>query len=238
LNELYFTKYIKGQDQTEVYWMKKENNLWSRPEKASFTQAGSRDNSPLFLGKDTLLYYSTRFGGSICRITRNAGQWSQPVRFSLSIPAGKFLGKQFSISSGGTIYAELWNNDDSDADVYCWKPVNGQYTRYEKLSDNINTTSYDFMPWIHPEEKYLLFCSQSPGGYGKTDIYVSFRHTDGTWTIAKNMGPKFNSAEEEAFPALSPDGQYLFFCREGNLGFNPYWIDRKAIEDLKSKVSH
>jgi hypothetical protein len=87
----------------------------------------SRDNNHLFVGKNTLYFYSTRLGGSICQIIRSGNQWSQPVRISLSVPVGKSLGKQFSITKSGIIYAELWNNDDSDADVYRWKPVNGQY---------------------------------------------------------------------------------------------------------------
>jgi hypothetical protein len=39
VNNLCVTKYIKGQNQTEFYWMRKENNVWGFPEKASFTQA-------------------------------------------------------------------------------------------------------------------------------------------------------------------------------------------------------
>ena len=85
------------QNQTEFYWMRKENNVWGFLEKAYFTQDGGRDNNPLFVGKDTLFFYSSRLGGSICRIIRSGNQWYQPVRISLSVPVGKFLGKQFSI---------------------------------------------------------------------------------------------------------------------------------------------
>jgi Tol biopolymer transport system component len=89
------------------------------------------------------------------------------------------------------------------------------------------------MPFIEPNERYLLFCRQSPEGFGKTDIYISFRNADGTWTKAINMGSKINTPEEEGFPSISPDGKYLFFCREGKFGFNPYWVSSKIIEELR-----
>jgi len=127
LSPMWWKIVYERQNQTEFYWMRKENNVWGFLEKAYFTQDGGRDNNPLFVGKDTLFFYSSRLGGSICRIIRSGNQWYQPVRISLSVPVGKFLGKQFSIKKKGIIYAELWNNDASDADVYRWKPVNGQY---------------------------------------------------------------------------------------------------------------
>jgi hypothetical protein len=91
------------------------------------------------------------------------------------------------------------------------------------------------MPFVESEERFLFFCRQSPEGFGKTDIYVSFRNVDWTWTKALNMGPKINTAEEEAFPSISPDGKYFFFCREGKFGFNPCWIDVKVLEELRLK---
>jgi len=228
LNEIYFVKYLKGRNGTEIYRMKKEDQIWGAPEKALFSTAGYRDNNPFFLSPETLLFYSTRFGGSICRIEKPGDQKSQPVAMALNFPAGKTLGGQFSVTKGGVIYAEL-----SDGDLYCGKPVDGKSPVLERLGEDVNSSSYDFNPFVDPEETILLFCSQRPGGFGKTDIYASFKNSAGTWTKAVNLGPKFNSAAEEAFPSITPDGKYFFFCREGELGFNPYWADIKALESLR-----
>jgi len=234
-NEIYFVKYIKDKNLTEIYRMKKEGQIWAAPEKAFFSKAEYRDNNPFFLGPQTLLFYSNRFGSSICRIEKIDDPGSQPFALALPVPAGKILGKQFSVTKGGSIYVELWNNDDSDADIYCCKPADGKYAVCEKMSGNVNSTAYDFNPFIDSEEKILIFSSQRPGGFGKTDMYVSFRNADGTWTQAVNLGPRFNSAAEESFPMITPDGKYFFFCREGELGFNPYWVDAKIIEEQRPK---
>lgn len=234
-NEIFFVKYFKGKNVTEMCRMKKEGQIWGAPEKPFFSKAEYRDNNPFFIGPETLLFYSARFGGSICRIEEIGDPGSQPVVLALPIPAGKTLGKQFSVSKGGSIYIELWNNDDSDADIYCCKPVNGKYEVCERLGTDVNSTAYDFNPYVDPEEKFLVFDSQRPGGFGKTDLYVSFKKADGSWTRAVNLGPRFNSAAEESFPMITPDGKYFFFCREGELGFNPYWVDAKIVEELGPK---
>jgi len=230
LNEIYFVKYLKGQNGTEIYRMKKADQIWGAPEKAMFSSAGYRDNNPFFLGPETLLFYSARFGGSICRIEKPGDPGSQPAAMVLNLPAGKKLGGQFSVTKGGIIYAEL-----SDGDLYCRRPMDGKYPIFEKLGVDVNSPSYDFNPFVDPEETILLFCSQRPGGFGKTDIYACFKKADGAWTKAINLGPQFNSAGEEAFPSITPDGKYFFFCREGEFGFNPYWVDIKALESLRPK---
>lgn len=233
LSEIYFVKYLKGRNATEIHRMKRKGLVWGAPEKAFFSKAESRDNNPFFLGPETLLFYSSRFGGSICRIEMPGGQGAGPVAVALDIPAGKTLGKQFSVTKGGVIYSELWNNDDSDADLYRWSPVNGTYPAFERLSGNVNGPAYDFNPFVDPEEKILLFDSQRPGGFGKTDLYMSFKNADGTWTKAVNLGPLINSAAEESFPSITPDGKNFFFCREGEFGFDPYWVDIQALEGLR-----
>lgn len=58
----------------------------------------------------------------------------------------------------------------------------------------------------------LLFGSiNRPDGFGASDLYVSFLNDNGSWSEAINLGEKINTAANERFPSLSPDGRYLFF---------------------------
>ena len=79
-------------------------------------------------------------------------------------------------------------------------------------------------PFIAPDQSWLIFASERPGGYGAADLYVSFRRPDGTWGEPKNLGPSVNTAGSEYTPMLSPDGRYLFFTR-GRFGDDIYWVD-------------
>jgi Tol biopolymer transport system component len=91
------------------------------------------------------------------------------------------------------------------------------------------------MPYIHPEETYIIFSSNRAGGFGNHDLYISFKKSNGTWTTPKNMGDKINGSNEDSFPHLSPDGKFLFFnsSKSGDKGYNPYWVDSKIIDTFK-----
>lgn len=64
---------------------------------------------------------------------------------------------------------------------------------------------------------FLIFSSARPGGFGKTDLYISFKNKDGSWDEVKNMGEEINSPSSDFTPGLSPDGRYFFFssARDG-----------------------
>ena len=83
----------------------------------------------------------------------------------------------------------------------------------------------------------MIFASERPGGFGGSDLYISYRGAEGTWTKAKNLGEIINTPAEEYSPTISPDGKYLFFTRtvlaEPGSGISVksmdiYWINIKA----------
>jgi hypothetical protein len=127
LNEMYFTKYVKAQPRnyTEIQLVKYANGQWTAPQKAAFSNSNYRDNNPFFAqSNDTLYFQSSRPGGFIFRVTRTGGDWSQPVPLPIPVPAGKNPGLQFSMTKSGAIYSELWENNDTDGNIYCWRLVN------------------------------------------------------------------------------------------------------------------
>ena len=111
-------------------------------------------------------------------------------------------------------------------------------------------------PFVASDERFLLFKSARPGGYGATDLYVSFKQKDDSWGEPINLGPEINSPENELEPRLSTDWKYLFFTsfrkydpsifrgksykelielyRSPQNGYGTlYWVDARIIEKLK-----
>jgi len=43
------------------------------------------------------------------------------------------------------------------------------------------------------------------------------------------LGSDINTEKHEGYPLVSPDGNFLFFVREGDI----YWVETKFIEDLR-----
>jgi hypothetical protein len=76
------------------------------------------------------------------------------------------------------------------------------------------TTSSESNAHISSDGTTLYFTSDRAGGYGKHDLYTSYKRQDGTWGPAANMGPKFNTAAFEDQVWVSRDGKTIYFNRE------------------------
>jgi len=104
----------------------------------------------------------------------------------------------------------------------------------------INTSSDDLDPWITADGLEFYYASYRAGGYGACDIWGARRTTtNNPWGQPVNLGPLVNSAYEEHWTSLSPDGLLLFFsgCRRcgswptprpGGYGGDDMWMTRRA----------
>lgn len=72
-------------------------------------------------------------------------------------------------------------------------------------------------PFLSLSGDTLYFVSDMPGGFGGTDIYYVTRDGHGNWGDALNLGPSVNTAQNERFPSLDPNG-YLYFSSTGHIG--------------------
>lgn len=55
----------------------------------------------------------------------------------------------------------------------------------------------------------LYYSSNMPGGMGGFDIWRSVLNND-IWSTPENLGPNVNTARNEGFPSISPDGYFIF----------------------------
>ncbi|MFC2096455.1 hypothetical protein ACFLQ3_02000 [Bacteroidota bacterium] len=116
------------------------------------------------------------------------------------------------------------------ADIVRYIKEEDSYIKVELLNTDINTGYHEFHPFIASDERFLIFDSNRPGGFGDYDIYVSFKNNN-EWSKPINMGSKINSEGYEGVATVSHDGKYLFFNRNEDI----YWVDAKIIEELKPK---
>ena len=81
-----------------------------------------------------------------------------------------------------------------------------------------NDSRYSFEhPAISKNGEVLIFSSDMPGGFGKSDLY-SCEKRNGQWTTPKNLGYAINTSENEVFPYLL-DKTTLCFSSDGQVGF-------------------
>jgi hypothetical protein len=93
---------------------------------------------------------------------------------------------------------------------------------------------------ISPDGNELYFHSDRPGGKGGLDIWLS-RRVDGVWQQPVNLAA-LNTPDAEGWPALSPDGNELWFYRNyaiwRSLKLNGEWqASQQIISPLAGEPS-
>ena len=238
---------IFSPDGTEVYWtagitnpwrlrsftVKLESGNWTSSDFASFSNSGCM---PFYSIDGNRLYFTSLAPTekSIYVMTKTENGWSDSE--ILGSPFISLdLGWQASITAEGDIYYCLQNGEYGFWDIYRSKLIDGEYTQPENLGENVNSEHYEGSPFISPDESYLIFSSMSrQGGAGGSDIYISFRNNDDTWTEAVNFrNNDINTTGDEAFPYVSPDGRYLFFVSYRDNSQDVYWVDASIIENYR-----
>ena len=114
---------------------------------------------------------------------------------------------------------------------------NGIWQDLEKIPFDFGEYSVSH-PNLSPDKNMLLFISNSPQGYGKTDIYMSERTNSG-WSKPENLGNIINTSGSELFPFIHKNGR-LYFTSDGHGGkgkmdifystYDSVWSVPKALE--------
>ena len=228
----------------EIFLTEVKNGRWTKPVPAPFN-SDNNDWDFKFAPDDRTLYFtSVRPIESGGKPLKNANIWSTEITASgwsepkmLDFPVNTEEHEAYpSVTIDGTLYFFSIRSDTfGDADLYRSRLVDGKYLKVENLGSQINTGHTEADAFIAPDESYIIFCSDRPGGSGMYDLYISFRQRDGNWTEPENLGEDINTEISETCPSVTIDNKYLFFT-VGKEGYaNIYWVDAKIIEDLKLK---
>ncbi len=89
---------------------------------------------------------------------------------------------------------------------------NGSLDRIQKSPLNEENVA-SAHPALSPKGDYIIFASDRPGGYGKMDLYISYKENN-SWGSPTNLGPEINTAGNEWFPFVN-ERDYLFYSSDG-----------------------
>ncbi len=156
--------------------------------------------------------------GNIWVTQLTASGWTPPRVLEYPINTPDSDDQYASVTKDGTLYFFSGRNGGfGKLDIYRARLFNGKYPKVENLGKVINTEYSEFDLYVAPDESYLIFCSNRPGGYIKgNEIYITFRQKDGSWTNPQNLGSSINTEGYESWPFIAPDERYLLF--ESNSG--------------------
>ncbi|QBA63994.1 PD40 domain-containing protein [Muriicola soli] len=222
MNEFYFLRQVEGTEEQEFVAYKNAGNKWKE------TVMSSRQGQPFISPDGKTMHLGRRY-----KEREKNGDWSEIKK--LAAPFDSLPIMRLTASSKGTYYFDEFKPDFT-GDIRYSRFIDGKYEEPKLLGEKINTGK-SFHPFIAPDESYLLFDSPKEGGYGDSDIYISFRQHNGSWSNPINLGDKINTKAWEASASVTPDGKYLFFNR--NTGSDNYenidifWVSTELIEKLK-----
>ncbi len=83
-------------------------------------------------------------------------------------------------------------------------------------------------PALSPDERYLYFSSDKPGGYGEFDLYRVEIIGQNSFGTPQNLGPQINTPTNDGFPFLTQNK--LYFSSQGHQNFGGLDIFSASID--------
>lgn len=198
---------------------------------------GGANYAPALLGKDMLLFTSSRPDSSLIEKVKKSKKANPYVNglflaqgsgnnFSntkpVNIPEAKGIDQGAASVSpdGSTLYFTRWTtrNNVKVASIYISTRQSADWSEPKALGANVNVEGYNSLqPFVTSDGKYLLFASNRPGGLGKNDLW--YCALDGnTPGAARNMGTNINTRDEEQAPFYDSEKKMLVFSTDGRVG--------------------
>jgi Tol biopolymer transport system component len=238
----YFVKASPGWGIMRIVFSQFRDGRWETPQMAEFS-GQYKDTDPFITPDGSKLYFVSNRPDTgttpnkdedIFVVERTAEGWGAPHR--LGPPINTSGGDSFpTVAANGTLYfCSDRAGGFGDGDVYRSRLVNGKYAEPENLGAAINSKSGEWHAYIAPDERFLVFVSDRPGGAGRDDLYISY-HRHGQWTKAANMSD-LNTPAMDYAPSVSPDGKYLFFTSTRSLPLPPSSGRRLTYKELLEQI--
>lgn len=233
-SEFYYGVEINGKAETRM--MKFKNGSWTPPVTILIHDVYSYNDPFLSPDENKLFFISDRpLSGSgpkkdydIWYVERQAGNWSEPVNAGSNINSEKNE-YYISFSKNGKIYFSSNIGDKegkNNYDIYSSDFRSGTFQPPVRLASGVNSSHYEADVFVSPDESYLVFAANRPGGRGSGDLHVSFRESNGNWSASRSLDA-INTDTDDFCPYVSPDGKYLFYASRGDI----YWVSTEVIKN-------
>jgi outer membrane protein OmpA-like peptidoglycan-associated protein len=144
-----------------------------------------------------------------------------PVKLNGDFKSKNHVGPLAFNSQGTIAYVTRSDKTTGKKEDISWPQLykatmhDGSWEKLEKLPFVKEDYGYAFAA-LSPDDEYLYFVSNMPGGYGGTDIYRVGIEGE-TFDEVENLGPTINTTGDEKFPFINIDGT-LYFASNGHSG--------------------
>jgi len=170
---------------------------------------------------------------------RTGDGWTAPTSF-LEKPFGVY---DFMPTLSGNAYV---GSDPDPEDVknrstyvFSLLTISDGNVSVKSLGRPLNEPGFNGDLYITPDESYMIVSAKETKTY-ESELYISFRNPDLTWTVPVSLGPLINNGLAHRWGQyVTPDGKYLFYSygtSEKDCAI--YWVRfDKLLESLRPKRS-
>lgn len=172
----------------------------------------------------TLVFFrsSNGFSGDIMIDTFKAADETRSLPPKLNAPLQPENGDNsvFFFNDSILIFAAKRPEGFGGLDLYYTVFADGVWRSPKNLGKGINSPFDETTPYLAKDGRTLYFSSNSTASMGGFDVFKSSFDADSLrFMPAMNLGKPINSAEDDLFFRLTPDGMRAYFCSSRKEGF-------------------
>ncbi len=209
--------------------IKYDNDHWTGPDTVSFSTTRSAEEA-IYSPDGTRVYYyaynppNPVGGADLCYSIKNGSAWSEPINLGPTLNTSQDEYHPCVVGDS-SVYFENVNGK------ICYSGFqNGIYQPRILLPPMFNNSGMAWgNPYVSPDESYFIFNSSRPGGFGGTDLYISYKKANGGWTNPKNLGNIINTNTAECGSEITDDNLYMTYVSNNDI----YWVGTGFIDSLR-----
>ena len=218
-----------GKYVSDIYFTSFESGDWTIPQHLENTLINSARHEVLLdftNGGKTMYFFRglTQFSGEVLVDTFKTGEdvRSLPPQFQSPMMASEGDNSLYFFNDTILLFNSRKAGGYGGLDLYYSIFSNGRWLPAKNFGSTINTAFDETNPYLAKDGRTLYFSSNSTLSMGGFDVYKSTFNDDSLrFMPAVNLGKPINSAGDDAYFRLTPDGMKAYFSsnrRDGGYG--------------------
>ena len=226
-NDQGFSDLKTGRYFDDIYFTDLEGGDWRRPTRLDNILVNSaRDEWLLDITNEgnTLVFFRSLngFSGDILVDTFKTGDETRSLPPRLVVPMQPENGDNSLcfFNDSILIFAAKRPEGFGGLDLYYTVFADGAWRAPKNLGKGVNSSFDETTPFLAKDGRTLYFSSNSTASLGGFDVFKSTFNADSLrFMPAINLGKPINSAGDDMFFRLTPDGMMAYFCSSRKEGF-------------------
>ncbi len=221
---------VNGEKDDEDIWYSELDTISGEWKEAKNIGKGLNNKGPNFVsaitpdGDAVVLMLGNKYGkngkmlAGVSVSTRIEENWTAPTNQEIENDYNYSPKANYFMANNRKVMLMSVERDDSygDRDLYIsYLKDDNTWSEPENMGKTINTAAEESSPFLAADDKTLYFSSKGFSGYGGDDLFIT-RRLDSTWTNwsePQNLGPDFNTPDDDQFFMITPSGEYAYYSR-------------------------